>query len=137
LTDLSGKVALVTGSSGGIGAAICHRLADEGVAVGLGYGSGRDAAERVVAEIGSAGAVARAFGADLADRAAPARLVADVEQALGRVDIDVANHPVRLFDGCVPRPAWSAHTTPPRRRGSTAWRTFSPAGRPPMASPST
>ena len=92
LTDLSGKVALVTGGSGGIGAAICHRLADEGVAVGLGCGSNRDAAERVVAEIGSAGGVARAFGADLADRAAPSRLVADVEQALGRVDIVVANH---------------------------------------------
>jgi 3-oxoacyl-[acyl-carrier protein] reductase len=92
LTDLSGKVALVTGGSGGIGAAICLRLADEGVAVGVGYGSGQDAAKRVVAEIGSAGGVARAFGADLADRAAPARLVADVEQALGRVDIVVANH---------------------------------------------
>jgi 3-oxoacyl-[acyl-carrier protein] reductase len=92
LTDLSGKVALVTGGSGGIGAAICHRLAEEGAAVGVGYGSGRDAAQRVAAEIASAGGVTRTFGADLADPAAPARLVADVQEALGRVDIVVANH---------------------------------------------
>src|ERR1700761_1060079 len=92
LTELTGKVALVTGGSGGIGAAICRRLADEGVAVGGGYGSGVDAAQRVAAEIGSAGGVARPFGADLADPAAPARLIADASEALGRVDIVVANH---------------------------------------------
>src|SRR6201995_5496516 len=92
LTELTGKVALVTGGSGGIGAAICRRLADEGVAVGGGYGSGVDAAQRLAAEIGSAGGVARAFGADLADPAAPARLIADASGALGRGDIVVPNH---------------------------------------------
>jgi 3-oxoacyl-[acyl-carrier protein] reductase len=92
LTELAGKVALVTGGSGGIGAAICRRLGDEGAAVGVGYGSGQDAAQRVVDEISSAGRKARAFGADLADSAAPAQLVSDVEDALGPVDIVVANH---------------------------------------------
>ena len=82
----------MTGGSGGIGAAVCRRLADEGVAVCVGYGSGVDAAERVAVEIGSAGGLARAFGADLADPAAPAQLVASVEEAFGRVDIVVANH---------------------------------------------
>lgn len=60
MTELTGKVALVTGGSGGIGAAICRRLADEGVAVAAGYGSSKDAAQRVAAEIGSAGGVALA-----------------------------------------------------------------------------
>lgn len=58
----------------------------------VGYGSGQDAAERVAGEISSAGGVASAFGADLADQAAPAQLVSDVEAVLGPVDIVVANH---------------------------------------------
>jgi 3-oxoacyl-[acyl-carrier protein] reductase len=92
LIELAGKIAVVTGGSGGIGAAICRRLAEEGVAVAVGYGSSSAAAQRVTDEIGSAGGVARAFGADLADPEAPARLIADVEGALGPVDILVANH---------------------------------------------
>src|SRR5512135_1970833 len=92
LSDLAGKIALVTGGSGGIGAAICRRLAEEGAAVGVGYGSGEDAAERVAEQITSSGGVARVFGADLAEPAAPAQLVSDVEGTLGRADIVVANH---------------------------------------------
>lgn len=92
MTELAGKVALVTGGSGGIGGAICRRLADEGTAVAVGYGSGADAAEIVAAEIASAGGVAQTFGADLADPKAPAQLVADVEGVFGRVDVLVANH---------------------------------------------
>lgn len=60
--------------------------------MGVGYGSGKEAAKRVVSEIGAAGGAAHALGADLADAAAPAQLVADVEAALGPVDIVVANH---------------------------------------------
>jgi 3-oxoacyl-[acyl-carrier protein] reductase len=96
LTDLQGKVGLVTGASGGIGAAICRRLADEGVAVAVGYGKGVEDAEVVAAQIGSAGGIAQTFGADLADPSAPARLISDVERAFGRVDILVANHGVAV-----------------------------------------
>jgi 3-oxoacyl-[acyl-carrier protein] reductase len=99
LTELAGKVALVTGGSGGIGGAICRRLADEGVAVAVGYGSGADAAEIVAAEIGSAGGVAQTFGADLSDPRAPARLVSGVQSVFGRVDIVVANHGLATVAG--------------------------------------
>jgi 3-oxoacyl-[acyl-carrier protein] reductase len=99
LIELAGKVALVTGGSGGIGGAICRRLADEGVAVAVGYGLGADAAEIVAAEIGSAGGVAQTFGADLADPRAPARLVSEVQSVFGRVDIVVANHGLATVAG--------------------------------------
>ena len=52
---LAGRVAVVTGGSGGIGQAVARRLAAAGVAVAVGYGQGREAAERMAAEITSAG----------------------------------------------------------------------------------
>jgi 3-oxoacyl-[acyl-carrier protein] reductase len=85
----AGRVALVTGGSGGIGAAICRALAAEGATVAVGYGGGRDAAHRLAAELGGR---AQAFGADLADAPEPERLVAEVEAVLGPVDVLVANH---------------------------------------------
>jgi 3-oxoacyl-[acyl-carrier protein] reductase len=86
---LEGRVALVTGGSGGIGAAICRALAAEGATVAVGYGSSGEAAERLAGELGG-----RAFGADLEDPAAPARLVREVERELGPLDVVVANHGV-------------------------------------------
>jgi 3-oxoacyl-[acyl-carrier protein] reductase len=92
---LRGRVALVTGGSGGIGAAICRMLGAVGVEVAVGYGRGSDAAEALASEIASsAGVRAVALGADLADSGAPARLVAATEEALGPIDILVANHGV-------------------------------------------
>ena len=93
-TDLEHKVALVTGGSRGIGAAICRKLAEEGSAVAVAYRSGADEAEAVASELASAGAVARTFGADLGEEGEPERLIADVEQAFGRIDVLVANHGV-------------------------------------------
>jgi 3-oxoacyl-[acyl-carrier protein] reductase len=88
--SLEGRVALVTGGSGGIGAAVCRALAQAGVAVGVGYGRGREAAEDVAGEIAADGGRAVALGADLAEPDAPAQLAGVAEQALGPVDVLVA-----------------------------------------------
>jgi 3-oxoacyl-[acyl-carrier protein] reductase len=107
MTDLSlaGRVALVTGGSGGIGAALCARLAAEGAAVAVGYGTGRDAAQRVVEACTAARARAVALEADMASPDAPAELVAATEEALGPVDVLVANAGVgerRMLDEVTP-----------------------------------
>lgn len=88
---LRGRVALVTGGSGGIGAAICRGLASAGAAVAVHYGRGREAAEAVVAAIEASGGRAVALGADLADAGAPGALLDAAEEALGPLDVLVAN----------------------------------------------
>src|SRR2546426_4982826 len=88
---LDGRVALVTGGSGGIGRALSRRLAAAGAAVTVSYGANAAAASEVVREIASAGQRAVAIGADLRQVDAPEALVAGVEQALGPVDVLVAN----------------------------------------------
>lgn len=62
---LEGRVALVTGGSGGIGHAVALRLAAAGAAVAIGYGHSRDAAENTATEITEADGRAVAVGADL------------------------------------------------------------------------
>lgn len=85
--DLSPRVAVVTGSTRGIGRAIAQTLADAGATVAV---VGRDLAraEQAAAEIGGQ---ARGFTCDVADVAQAAKLIADVEAALGSVDILVNN----------------------------------------------
>jgi 3-oxoacyl-[acyl-carrier protein] reductase len=82
-----GRVALVTGGSGGIGAAICGALSEAGATVAIGYGSSAEAAERLADRLG-----AQAFGADLEDPGGPERLVREVECELGPLDVLVSNH---------------------------------------------
>jgi 3-oxoacyl-[acyl-carrier protein] reductase len=89
--SFAGRIALVTGASGGIGAELSRRLAEAGAAVALHYASNEAAARGLAAEIESAGGRALAFGADLGDASAPERLVGDVERELGPVDVLAAN----------------------------------------------
>ncbi len=89
--DFSQRVALVTGASGGIGAAMSLRLADAGARVAVHYGSNREPAERVAERIASAGGSAEVFEADLRNAEATVNLVEAVESSLGPVDILVAN----------------------------------------------
>jgi 3-oxoacyl-[acyl-carrier protein] reductase len=89
--DFDGRVALVTGGSGGIGAELAARLAAAGAAVAVHYATKPDAARRVAESIAAGGGRAATFAADLRDAEAPGRLVADVEEELGVIDILAAN----------------------------------------------
>ena len=70
--DLSGKVALVTGGSRGIGAAVVEALAGAGALVAINYRNRRDAAEAVLARVEGAGGRAELVGFDVADSGAAA-----------------------------------------------------------------
>src|SRR4051794_11099614 len=89
---LSGRVALVTGGSGGIGAVLCARLAAEGMAVAVHFRDRAERAEAIVAQITGAGGRACAIPADLLVPRASDLLVDAVERELGPVDALVANH---------------------------------------------
>ncbi len=88
---LKDKVAIVTGSSRGIGACIAKRFAREGARVAVVANTKREKAEAVVAEITAAGGEAQAFQADISAVAACDRLVAAVIEGFGTVDILVNN----------------------------------------------
>lgn len=89
--DLSAHVALVTGASRGIGAAIALALAETGAAVAVNYRERADDAETVVARIKASGGRAMAVAADVSQAAAVAAMVEQVAGALGPVDILVNN----------------------------------------------
>ncbi|MDI6900433.1 MAG: 3-oxoacyl-[acyl-carrier-protein] reductase [Anaerosomatales bacterium] len=91
MADLTGKRALVTGSSRGIGAAIARRLAADGAAVAVNYAGSEEAARAVVASIRDAGGTAVALRADISDPADAAALVERSHAELGGLDILVNN----------------------------------------------
>lgn len=85
------KVAIVTGSSRGIGAAIAQRLAKDGFTVVVNYAGSADAAEKLVQQIESAGGHAIAAQADVSDSTAVAKMFDAAEAAYGGVDVLVNN----------------------------------------------
>src|SRR5947209_2736303 len=94
---LAGKVAVVTGASKGIGAAIAQHLADEGASVVVNYASSKEGAERVVAEITGKGGKAVAVQANVAKKADIQQLFAKTKAAFGRLDVLVNNAGIYEF----------------------------------------
>ena len=95
--SLQGKVAIVTGASKGIGAAIAKGLAAEGASVVVNYASSKSSADAVVAEITKAGGKAVAVQGSVAKEAEVKRLFAESDEAFGRLDILVNNAGVYQF----------------------------------------
>src|SRR6202040_1187909 len=88
---LADHVAIVTGASKGIGAAVAKHLASEGATVVVNYASSKEGADRVVNEIKNKGGKAIAVQADLAKKPDIDRLFAETKKAFGRLDILVNN----------------------------------------------
>jgi 3-oxoacyl-[acyl-carrier protein] reductase len=94
---LSGKVAIVTGASKGIGAAIAKHLAAEGAAVVVNYSSSKVAANNVVADIAKGGGKAIAVQADVSRKGEIEALFAEAKRAFGTLDILVNNAGIYEF----------------------------------------
>jgi 3-oxoacyl-[acyl-carrier protein] reductase len=94
---LTGKVAVVTGASKGIGAAIAKHLAAEGATVVVNYASSKTGADKVVGEITAQGGKAVAVQADVAKKADIDRLFAETKKAFGRLDVLVNNAGIYEF----------------------------------------
>jgi 3-oxoacyl-[acyl-carrier protein] reductase len=97
--DLNGHVALVTGASRGIGAAIAAVLAEAGAAVAVNYRQSADEAEAVIAKIKSMGGRAVATAADVSQATAVAGMVDHVVSALGPIDILINNAGMAIVRG--------------------------------------
>jgi 3-oxoacyl-[acyl-carrier protein] reductase len=94
---LTNQVAVVTGASKGIGAAIAEALAAEGAAVVVNYASSKEGADRVVKNITAKGGKAVAVQADVSKKADVARLFAETKKAYGKLNILVNNAGVYEF----------------------------------------
>ncbi len=97
MSELTGKVAIVTGASKGIGAAIAKGLGAAGAAVAVNYASSKEGADRVVAEITGKGGKAIAVQGDVAKAADVKRLFAETKKAFGAPDVLVNNAGIYAF----------------------------------------
>jgi len=97
MARLAGKVAVVTGASKGIGAAIAEELAKDGASVIVNYASSAQGADAVVAKIKASGGKAKAVHADVSKRAEAKQLVDAAVKEFGRIDILVNNAAVYDF----------------------------------------
>jgi 3-oxoacyl-[acyl-carrier protein] reductase len=97
MAKLTGKVAVVTGASKGIGASIAEHFAAEGAKVVVNYSSSKEGAEKVVANIKSKGSEAIAVQANVGKEADIEKLFAETKKAYGKVDIQVNNAGVYEF----------------------------------------
>ncbi|HSU32260.1 MAG TPA: glucose 1-dehydrogenase [Bryobacteraceae bacterium] len=97
MSKLKGKVAVVTGASKGIGAAIAKQLAADGAEVVVNYATSRAGAEKVVSDITQAGGKAIAVGGSVANEADIDKLFAETKKVYGKVDILVNNAGVYAF----------------------------------------
>ncbi len=97
MAKLTGKIAVVTGASKGIGAGIAKELAAQGASVVVNYASSKEGADKVVAEIVQAGGKAVAIGGSVAKVAEIDSLFAEIKKTYGTVDILVNNAGVYAF----------------------------------------
>jgi 3-oxoacyl-[acyl-carrier protein] reductase len=97
MSDLKGKVAVVTGASKGIGAGIAKALGAAGAQVVVNYASSKDGADRVVSEINGKGGKAIAVQGDVAKAADVQRLFKETQKAFGKLDVLVNNAGVYQF----------------------------------------
>jgi 3-oxoacyl-[acyl-carrier protein] reductase len=97
MSDLKGKVAIVTGASKGIGAGVAKSLGKAGASVVVNYASSKEGADRVVAEITKGGGKAIAVQGDVSKSADVKRLFAETKRAYGKLDVLVNNAGVYEF----------------------------------------
>ena len=98
MSELKGKVAIVTGASKGIGAGIAKGMAEAGAAVVVNYASSKEGADRVVSEITGKGGKAIAVQGDVSKVADVKRLFAEAKRAFGAPDVLVNNAGIFAFD---------------------------------------